>query len=514
MPAAIIGRGRILLPNHAAKNCGVVAKMRAVQAHELCPELVDLSPDPSREGRAFEPVVSAAAQLAANLEVLRPGILTAPAVGPSKWAGGELQLQELLIETIVSATGAEVMVGIADTLAAAWLAAQENRILPPGKTAHYLSNITLSEVVHLGLLDYSQAQLDDLLAVMLGLGLDTCGKLAQAPKNAVYARFGDLGLELWNLASGNDIAVVAKSQHTPQIRVQIDCDPGLETVEMAGFVAKRAADLLISKLQGRGYSLRGVTIQAVTESAKHLERTWLLLGEKSAVAIRDRVRWQLQGWLQNGSLAEIITQLTLVAVDPYPAGEVGESLWGTANAKTAAAYRLISRLQTTLGEAEVKQPFYQGGYDPRSAVKVEKYHAPRNLALGALKLDREGALREIGKWPEIVLERPLPVQVVDSEDKSILIDAAGEMSSTPAWLKIGKGIKAAESRILRELLGGDCVAIEKQSPVWQVWGQWWCVKEGNYENPRAYLIASLGGKKIDILLCYQQGGWLIDGVYT
>src|SRR6476659_3922399 len=72
-PVAVLFANRVVACSAAARAEGVQRGIRRREAQGRCPELVVLDHDPSRDARAFEPVVAALDALCPRIEILRPG---------------------------------------------------------------------------------------------------------------------------------------------------------------------------------------------------------------------------------------------------------------------------------------------------------------------------------------------------------------------------------------------------------------------------------------------------------
>src|SRR5690606_8689867 len=102
-PAVVLRAERVTARNPAAIRAGIRPGERRRTAQQACPRLVLVDHDPDRDGREFEPVVRAVAELAPRLEVVEPGLLCLPARGPSRYFGGEQAAAELLVTTVPEA---------------------------------------------------------------------------------------------------------------------------------------------------------------------------------------------------------------------------------------------------------------------------------------------------------------------------------------------------------------------------------------------------------------------------
>src|SRR5205085_12281319 len=184
--AAIIDAGRVVACSAAARAEGVRRGHRRRQAEACCPGLTVLAHDPSRDARAFEPVVAALETFTPTVEILRPGVAAFATRGPSRYFGGDEALSALVAEKVDGAR-----VGVADGRFAAEQAARTSRLIPPGQSPAFLAPFPVTT------LDASAPDLPELLA---RLGIRTLGAFAALPARAVVARFGAAGEAAHRLA--------------------------------------------------------------------------------------------------------------------------------------------------------------------------------------------------------------------------------------------------------------------------------------------------------------------------
>ena len=93
----------------------------------------------------------------------------------------------------------------------------------------------------------------------------------------------------------------------PDLTVTMELDPPADRVDMAAFAAKAMADELHGRLAVLGLACTRIAIEAETENGEHLLRLWRHEGALSAGHVAERVRWQLDGWLQSGETSAGLT---------------------------------------------------------------------------------------------------------------------------------------------------------------------------------------------------------------
>lgn len=554
-PAATIHRGRVVVATVPARRRGVRSRMPVSTAQHLCPELVLLPRDDVREAAAFEPVARAFDGLAAGVVCLRPGLAWAPAAGPARWVGSEGALAGALVEAVTEATGAECQVGVASGMLAALEAARRGVVVAPADTPAFLSGLPVGrvgEVVPAALHDEVAHAVD----VLSQLGVRTCEDLVGLGRGALLTRFGRAGEVVWTLCAGGDLAARGMRRARADVEVATSFDPPATEVDGMVMGLRRLAEDLAGELWRAGAASETLTVWMLTESGSRRDRTWTGLDCSDATDVVDRVRWQLRGWSDArggagqdaGAPDSGLEQVGLVARD-LSGAPPGPRLWGRGDGDARAA-RAAMRLQSLLGEDEVRAPHLQGGHDPRSRVLEAPWGSPVE-GLAPVDGEWEGG---VDRAPATVLDRPCPVELwgvgpatpggaevwgtpgardacpAGSGDgaPTVLGLAASDGDALPAPpsprpVRVGvRGTLDVVPALLvptpREGTGAplgleaaDRVPVRVTGGPWAVLGRWWEGPRGQ-RAARAYLRLAWDGGS-DLLLVQRGGGWSIDGVY-
>lgn len=447
-PAAVLHANRVVARSPSAVAAGVQIGHRRRQAQARCPELALHDHDPDRDARAFEPVVRAVAELAPRLEVIAPGWLCLAARGPSRYFGGDAALAAELagvVRAAVGSTGAEAAigpgVGIADGRFAAAVAARlaaidrvPVRLVAPGGSAAFCAELGVRWLVELGEAD------DELVDLLLRLGLPTLGAVAALAPTDLLARFGPAGAHVHRLATGADPRPPGTSDPPPDRAVEQAFDDPVLQLDSLVFTVKQLADELAGRLAAEGRVCTRLAVVAETEHGERSERTWYRAAGLPAAAMVERARWQLEGWVaQPGGLSGGVV---LVRLHPeLVRGDDGDQLglWGGWSQVDDAAVRAVTRLVGLVGEAAVRVPAWRGGRLPG-----ERYQwVPATTA--SLDAPGERLARGEGPWPGAlvgpsparVLGAPRPVELVDATGAAVTVTGRGEPTAVPARLRLG-----------------------------------------------------------------------------
>lgn len=541
-PTILVARHRVIGCDSAAAQAGVAAGMRQRAARAACPQALVLEQEIEHESSLFELVAAAVDTVAAGVDCLRPGVLLMAARGPARHQGGEEQLAVRIIDAVADLTGWDCSVGIADGPFAALLAARSGRLIHPGRSSEYLAPYSIDHLRHApvgpgwGHRDQPGTgtaaggrrwRLEEVIDLLERLGIRTLGDFAQLPTDAVTHRFGPDVAQLHLLSRGTESSPPA-AHHPPQPieAVQVLENPLVRT-DQAAFIARPLAEQLQAELVSRGLICTRLRITARTETGQELERTWRHEGALGVAEIVDRIRWQCDGWITRGQISGAapgaIVQIGLHPVQLMPAGEAAPALWGGAGETAQRASRAFARAQALGGEDAVLVPARTGGRLLREQITLVPWRseppAPRR-----------------GPWPGS-LPRPLPatvfrtppnVELLDGQDRPVLVTARGVLSAAPVRLRVPTDPDPALSA--RGLCAGQILPVLSHSAPTILDERWWqkdaqrgarlqmvlgAPQEPASEKPR--LLAAdpadpaAGGTAV--LVLSDRGCWHLEGIY-
>ncbi len=489
VPAAVFHANRVVACSEAARADGVQRGIRRREAQGRCPELVVLDADPGRDARAFEPVVAALDALCPRIEILRPGRCAFASRGPARYFDGEEALADLVLATVPTAC----RVGLADGPFAALLAARTalpggHRLVAAGDSRTFVAPFPVTAL--------ERPELSDLLQ---RLGLRRLGDLAGLPPSQVLARFGPDGELAHRLARGLDERPLQARVSPPDFSVDAELDPPADRVDRAAFVAKSLADSLFDELATRGLACTRILIEAETEHGEELARLWRHDGALTAGAIAERVRWQLDGWLNASAWGDRPTagiarvRLTPDEVRPDTGRQLG--FWGGSTLNDERAARALARVQGMLGPDAVGTAVLQGGRSPAERVRFVPWGDAREA-------DRPELDATTSPWPgsvpppspALVHQPALPAEVVDAAGEPVVVTSRGGCTAPPAKLSID---------------GGLWTPVGGWAGPWPVEERWWD-PPAHRRRARFQLLTGRGAAH---LAAVEGGRWWIEATY-
>jgi protein ImuB len=346
-------------------------------AHRLVPEATFIDPDPDADRASVEAAFEA-------LAAFSPGIAgSADPVAPA-FGLFEIQLDGLeplwgaepvLVERLAAALGAslggtdrvtsthrvgatdrvgDIRAGIAGTRFAATIAAIHARpggpiVVPPGGEADFLaphpSKLLTSD--------------PDVRARLVRFGLRRIGAIADLPRSALIARFGEEGARIHARARGEELEAFRPRRTPERLALALPIEPAAEDLEPLRFVLHRLALALTEQLTARGLTAASARLHL------DLDLAFARAGTSSELDVEQR-------FPESTADAEAIERLLFARLErtPPPAAvaRLALELDGTAPAagqqlllftpQAARGARLewqLARLAMTVGEDRVRR---------------------------------------------------------------------------------------------------------------------------------------------------------------
>jgi nucleotidyltransferase/DNA polymerase involved in DNA repair len=258
--------GPVIDADPTARALGVRRGMPLGSAHRLVPEATFIEPDPDADRGAAEAVFEALAQSSPSLAGTSDpldvafGLFEVGIDGLGPLWGPEPALIERLAGALSTALpvvpgddralrGAPLRAraGIAGTHFAATVAALAARadtpiVVPPGDEAAFLADRPS------GLLTTDP----DVRARLTRFGLRRIGAVAELPRSALIARFGEEGARLHARANGQETDRFGARRASERLGLALPIEPPVEDLEPLRFVFHRLVTALTGQLTGRG----------------------------------------------------------------------------------------------------------------------------------------------------------------------------------------------------------------------------------------------------------------------
>ncbi len=440
-PVVVVANNKVVAVSGLARAEGARVGQRRREAQARCPSADVLTHDQAADARAFEAVVAAVEELCPRVEVVRPGVLGFASRGPSRYFGGDAALithiqvvvRDAVRDRLHLEVGIGPGVGVADGNFAASLAARaalsaRERVLvvPPGCSGEFLAPMPVDAIGNPAIADVARR-----------LGLRTLGAFAALASPDVLGRFGADGIAAHRRANGLEVRSLAPREPPPELSVEVSFDPPADTVDRVAFAARSVAVELADGLSARGLVATALVIEVETDHGETRTRRWRSEGALDASAVAERVRWQAEGWLTDVAKAAAhdaptagITLLRLAPDEVHDETSSARSLWGGASEANERVKRAVARVQGLLGPEAATTAVLVGGRGPGEQVRMIPWGDARTV----------DATRAAAPWPgripapapALVLEAPVPLDVLDANGAMVRVNGRGEVSAPPA----------------------------------------------------------------------------------
>ncbi|MEV4557633.1 DNA polymerase Y family protein [Kitasatospora sp. NPDC049285] len=376
------------------------------------------------------------------------------------------------------------LVGIADGLFAAVLAARVESVVPAGRTPEFLAPYPVSALGDL-----------ELAELLHRLGIDTVGAFAALSADAVANRFGPGGTAAHRQSRGLDPRPLAPKDQGLDLGVEQVFDPPEELAEPLVFVGRTLAEQLHARLAGVGLACQRVSVEVACVSGRSAARLWQHEGRLSAAALAERVRWQLGAWQSAGTFTDAdggFTVLRLVPDGLFPDRGRQLALWGEAVAEDRVE-RAVARVQSLLGYAGLRRGEPAGGRGPDEQQVRLPWDESATGAGGTTAPDASWPGRLQDPAPSVVPPAPVQVTVLDRDGQPVTVDGRAEVSAAPH---------------LVELHGRTLTVIGWTGP-WPAVERWW---DQRTARRRARIQVAVDGGRA-LLLTVEGGRWYVEGAY-
>jgi protein ImuB len=244
--------GVVLDMSPAAREMGIRRGIPLGAAHRLAPEAVFLEPDPAADAVALEAALDRLAAFSPGIAGVTNtadpafGLLEVQVDGLHRLWGEEDVLVLRLREALTPFLPGRPRAGIATTRFAATIAASNAvrsliSVRPDGDAAFLAPH-------HAALLTPDR----EIRGRLARFGLTTIGAVADLPRSALIARFGDEGARMHARANGEELTPF-RPRHAPEhVALALPLEPAVADLEPLRFVLRRVVGALADQVAGRG----------------------------------------------------------------------------------------------------------------------------------------------------------------------------------------------------------------------------------------------------------------------
>ena len=391
------------------------------------------------DGRAVHRLAQAFVDITPVIEVIDDSQLLMPMRGPVRYFGGEDAVVQRIVGVATGVHEGGFGVGVASGRLAAQIAAVRDAPWIISIDAHhrFLADQPVSVLTRFAHVD------SDVVSLLERLGLRTLGAVAGVERSLLVDRFGPTGSDIHVLAGGGDLHEPWSEPLPTECFVESHHDDPLEAVDLVVVAASRLVDLVTEQLAPRGLVACRVIAAFTTDHGETCVRAWYHPQGFDAVSLTERLRWQVEKWLDE-RLTSGVTHASIDVQSTRTRHATQLGLWGGHRESDRAAWSAIARLVSLAGEG-VRIPEWRGGRDPMRqfalvpAARVELRDidsARRRVTPGEVHPEGwTGALA--GVVPVVPIEPHRGVDVIDATGTAVVVTGRHLFSAAPATIVDG-----------------------------------------------------------------------------
>jgi nucleotidyltransferase/DNA polymerase involved in DNA repair len=352
--------GTVIDADPAARALGVRRGIPLGSAHRLAPEAAFLDPEPEADAAAVEAAFETLARfspgLAGTTDPTDPafGLIEIQADGLDRLWGPEPLLVERLVRALDGGLPGAPRPGIAGTRFAATVAAGHTepgvlRTVEPGDDAAFLAPLP-------SILLTPDA---DVRARLTRFGLRRIGAVAELPKSALVARFGEEGERLHARSRGEELEPFRPRRAAERLTLSLPIDPPVAETESLRFVLHRLSAALAAQVDTRGMAAARAHLRLTMDLAFAVAGT---AGEMDVeqrfpepTADADAIERLLLARLERTPPPAPVERLELELAGVEPAVGQQLPLFVPQAARTARLGWQLARLALTFGEDRVRR---------------------------------------------------------------------------------------------------------------------------------------------------------------
>ncbi|WP_234341826.1 DNA polymerase Y family protein [Streptomyces sp. NRRL S-646] len=360
-------------------------------------------------------------------------------------------------------------------------APQAGQLVPIGQTAAFLAPYPVGVL--------GRPRLSQLLP---RLGIATLGAFAALPGERVLARFGQDAAAAQRTARGLEARPLNVSGAEQDYSVTQAFEPAEDNLEPVAFIAKALAEQRHARLARVGAVCARLQVEVGLATGLRLSRLWRHEGRLSALAVAERVRWQISAWAETGQLdaaAAGITTLRLVPEGLSAATDRQSLLFGPRIAPQELEHA-AGQLQAMLGHRAVVRQELAGGRGPGERVVTIPYGDARSRP----RVEGTWPGRLPAPHPAVVYPTPRPARLLAADGSPVGVSGRALLSQPPAALSID---------------GVAPVAVTGWTGPWPVLEDWWIPAQAR--RLARLQLACADGRAW--LLHIREGRWAVEALY-
>jgi nucleotidyltransferase/DNA polymerase involved in DNA repair len=262
------GRGVVSTCSYEARRCGIHSAMPISAAYRCCPGAVFLPVDMRKYSKVSRAMFAILYDFTPEIEPLSIDEAFLDITGSIRLFGGPLEMAAKIKERVKKDLCLAATIGIAPNKMAAKIASA--RAKPDGLlevTADgllsFLWPLPVSKMFGVG---------EQTEKVLVAMGIQTIGDLAQRPVSSLVERLGVRGQDLWDLANGHDARVVVPEGDAKSVSHEHTFEEDTADREQLDTVLSALCEKVSRRLRADGFKGRTVTLKLRSGEFKTITR--------------------------------------------------------------------------------------------------------------------------------------------------------------------------------------------------------------------------------------------------
>jgi len=257
-------RGVVAAASYEARRFGIHSAMPMAQAMRRCPELVVVRPRIGHYAEVSRQIFAIFESHTPLVEPLSLDEAFLDLTGCERLHGSGPEVARAIKRRVREELELVVSVGVAPSKFVAKVASDLGKpdglvVVEPGEVQTFLRPLPVRRLFGVG--QHTEA-------ILAELGVSTIGELADLPCELLEGRLGGVGVELWQLARGEDARPVVACRAPESIGQEDTFAHDLTDPEALGREVQAQADRVAARLRAQGYRARVVVLKVKTSDFK------------------------------------------------------------------------------------------------------------------------------------------------------------------------------------------------------------------------------------------------------
>lgn len=393
----------------------------------------------------------------------------------------EQVLMKTIKDSIQTTFKTKVLVGIADNLFAAIIAARLNKIVPKGKTSQFLSKLPVEILPE-----------KEVVLLLKSVGVYTLEQFSTLNPIAVIERLDRAGKYCLDLVNGV-IQPLNYLKAPTEYSCSLSIDPPANQISQIAAAVKYLANKLLNKLNNDHLITHQLILEIELEDLTKLSFKWISHSPFDQNLIAQRLLNQLEYTKINSAICYI----KLIASSPVNPAKVKTSMFNKKEPSNEIKLRAFEQLATFFHPSVIFTSNYTAERHPIDMIKIQP--APFNY-LDKI-VEPQKPTNHYNNWPgripsplpSVLYLTPLKASLKDAQNNTVIINKFGVLTSEPKLL----------------IFNNTSHIIKSYSNPWTFNQLWW----DQARIRHCVFIQVLTTDQLGLMMCFKDNSWTIEAVF-